>query len=163
MKSIKTAFPPIVDKESKILLLGTMPGEQSLKLQQYYGHNGNQFWKLIFALFDCTITNDYEIKKQILLNNKIAVWDVLQFCERTGSADHNIKNEVPNDFATFYSNYPGIRNVFFTSGKAEVFYDSYIKRNALITYHNLPSPSRANTWKSFDEKLQNWRVIIKYL
>lgn len=76
---LKQAFPPIVNQHSKILLLGTMPGEQSLKLQQYYEHKGNQFWKTIFALFNQPLVHDYEVKKALLLSKGIAVWDVLQY------------------------------------------------------------------------------------
>ena len=57
---MKVAFAPVIDSESKILILGTMPGIRSLELQQYYGHTGNQFWKILFALFDEPFTKDYE-------------------------------------------------------------------------------------------------------
>ncbi|WPV65956.1 DNA-deoxyinosine glycosylase [Chitinophaga sp. LS1] len=84
---IKKAFSPIVDENSKILILGTMPGERSLQQQQYYGHKGNQFWKLIFTLVDKPLSDNYEDKKRLLLNKGIALWDVLEYCERTSSAD----------------------------------------------------------------------------
>ena len=160
---MKQAFPPIADQKSKVLLLGTMPGEQSLKLQQYYGHKGNQFWKIMFNLFKQPLRDSYESKRQLLLTNSIALWDVLQNCEREGSSDTNIKNEVANDFAGFYEKHPSVKHVFFTSGKAETFYDTYVGRNKSVTYHNLPSPSSANTWKTFDEKLNEWTTILKYL
>jgi hypoxanthine-DNA glycosylase len=88
---LKCSFAPIADKDSKVLLLGTMPGQRSLKLQQYYGHKRNHFWKIIFHLFDKPFTDDYERKIELLLSNKIALWDVLQTCEGKGSLDSNIK------------------------------------------------------------------------
>jgi len=160
---VKTAFPPITDANSKILLLGTMPGEQSLKHQEYYAHKGNQFWKIIFTLFNQPFTYDYEVRKQLLLKQNIALWDVLQYCERLGSADTNIKNEVPNDFEGFYAQHPSVKYVFFTSGKAQEFYDTYVGKKQDINYTNLPSPSSANTWKTFDEKVTEWKIILKYL
>lgn len=160
---VKTAFPPIANNNSKILLLGTMPGEQSLKLQQYYGHKGNQFWKLIFTLFNHPFTDNYEVKRQLLLSKGIALWDVLQNCEREGSADSNIKAEKPNDFSGFYKDFPNVKNLFFTSGKAEAFYDTHVGGNGKVSYYNLPSPSRANTWKTFEEKLNDWKLILKFL
>lgn len=160
---LKKAFPPIANQHSKILLLGTMPGEQSLKLQQYYGHKGNQFWKIIFALFNKPLVHDYEVKKALLLSKCIAVWDVLQHCERKGSADSNIQKEMPNDFATFYKQHPQVKQVFFTSTKARDYYDKYVNRTPTYNYHLLPSTSSANTWKTFEEKLNEWKLILKYL
>jgi hypoxanthine-DNA glycosylase len=160
---IKKAFAPIVDENSKILILGTMPGERSLQQQQYYGHKGNQFWKLIFTLVDRPLSDNYEEKKQLLLNKGIALWDVLEYCERTSSADSAIKNECPNDFGAFYKNFPGIQNVFFSSGKAAELYTKYIVRDEKLSYHQLPSPSGANTWKTFEEKLAEWKKVLMYL
>jgi hypoxanthine-DNA glycosylase len=160
---MKLAFLPIVDQKSKILLLGTMPGEQSLKLQQYYGHRGNQFWKIVFNLFNQSFSDNYEIKRQLLLSKGIALWDVLENCEREGSSDHKIKNEVANDFASFYQKFPSVKNVFFTSKKAEEFYGKYVHKNSHVIYHNLPSPSSANTWKTFEEKVAEWKIIVNYL
>src|SRR5688500_9404170 len=99
---MKTAFTPIGNQDSEILILGTMPGERSLKLQQYYGHAGNQFWKIMFALFEEPFTTNYELRTILLLKNKIALWDVLSYCEGKGSSDTNIEKEIPNDFPSFY-------------------------------------------------------------
>ncbi|TDQ08410.1 DNA-deoxyinosine glycosylase [Pedobacter metabolipauper] len=157
---MKTAFPPIAGPESRILILGTMPGDRSLKLQQYYGHSGNHFWKMMFLLFDKTFTPDYETRKQLLLDHGIALWDVLQACECEGSSDNNIKNEVANNFSAFYTAHPYIKTIFFASKKAEAFYDKYVIKDPAKTYDTLPSPSSANTWKTFDQKLEEWKKIL---
>ena len=159
----KTAFPPIANERSKILILGTMPGERSLALQQYYGHAGNQFWKIMYALFDKPFSKDYENKTKLLLDNGISLWDVLEYCEGVGSLDSNIKNEKPNDFNTFYNNHPAVKHVFFTSKQAAAYYDTYVLRKSHLNYYLLPSPSKMNTWKTFDEKLDEWKIILKYL
>jgi hypoxanthine-DNA glycosylase len=157
---MKKAFAPVVDKSSRILILGTMPGEKSLELQEYYGNRGNHFWKILFTMFSRAITHDYNEKMQLLADNNIALWDVLQYCEREGSLDSNIKNELPNDFENFYKTYPNIRHVFFSSKNAAAYYDKYVGRKEHVIYHTLPSPSGANATKSFAQKLQEWQDAI---
>lgn len=160
---IKTAFPPIVDENCTILLLGTMPGDRSLRLQQYYGHSGNHFWKLIYKLFDEPLNPDYQARKEFLLQHGIALWDVLESCTCEGSLDSNIKNEVVNDFSAFYQQYPAINHVFFDSRKAEEFYLRHVKKSKDKIYHLLPSPSGANASKSFDQKLEAWKELLLYI
>ena len=159
----KTAFPPIVDNHSKVLILGTMPGEQSLKLQQYYGHKGNHFWKIICGLFGLPLIADYGERKQLLLDNHVALWDVLEGCYREGSADSKIRLETPNDFDLFFKQYPEIKTVFFASTGAKQYYEKYVARKPGYTYHKLPSPSGANTWKTFDQKVKEWKAVLGYL
>lgn len=160
---MKQAFPPLVNQNSKILILGTMPGEKSLELQEYYGNKGNSFWKLLFTLFDQPLPATYAEKKQLLEENDIALWDVLAYCERTGSLDSNIKNEKANDFEAFYKKYPVIKHVFFSSKNASNFYDKYVGRKKNIHYTILPSPSGANASKSFMQKLEEWEAIMEAL
>lgn len=163
MIPVKTAFPPIVNSNSQVLLLGTMPGDRSLSLQQYYGHAGNHFWKLIYNLFGEPLETDYAARKLFLLNHQIALWDVLESCTCEGSLDSNIKNEVVNDFGTFYLQYPQIKHVFFDSRKAEEFYLRHVKKSPDKIYHLLPSPSGANASKSFEQKLDAWKELLLYL
>lgn len=160
---MKQAFPPLVNQNSKILILGTMPGEKSLELQEYYGNKGNSFWKLLFTLFDQPLPKEYAVKKQLLEENDIALWDVLAYCERTGSLDSNIKNEKANDFESFYKQYPNIKHVFFSSKNASNFYDKYVGRKQNMHYSILPSPSGANASKSFLQKLEEWEAILEAL
>lgn len=160
---MKQAFPPLVNQNSKILILGTMPGEKSLELQEYYGNKGNSFWKLLFTLFKRPLPKEYIEKKQLLEENNIALWDVLAYCERTGSLDSNIKNEKANDFESFYKQYPNIKHVFFSSKNASNFYDKYVGRKKDLQYSILPSPSGANASKSFLQKLEEWEAILEAL
>jgi len=160
---VKIAFPPIVDQNSKVLLLGTMPGDRSLSLQQYYGHAGNHFWKLIYTLFGETTAVDYEARKSFLLDHEIALWDVLASCTCAGSLDSNIKNEVVNDFKAFYEEHPKIKHIFFDSKKAEEFYLKHVKKSDDKTYHLLPSPSRANASKTFEQKLAAWKELLLFV
>jgi len=157
----KIAFAPIVDANSKILLLGTMPGEESLRKQEYYGHKSNQFWKILFTLYNKPLANDYKERVALLLEKKIALWDVLQSCEGVGSLDSNIKNEQPNDFKKFYKRYPHIRHIFFTSQKAKQFYVKYVGLDEVHTFSVLPSPSPANAKMCLSEKIKSWKEILE--
>jgi len=158
---MKKAFKPIADNNSTILILGTMPGEKSLQLQEYYGNRGNQFWRIMYAISGLQLTHDYSSKVALLKEQGIALWDVLAWCEREGSLDSKIKNEVANDFDSFYKKHPGIAHVFFSSKNAAAYYDKYVGRKAGLTYTVLPSPSGANASMAFDQKLQLWREALQ--
>lgn len=157
---MKKAFPPIADENSRILILGTMPGEKSLELQQYYGNRGNQFWKILFEIFEEEFSLNYDTRISLLKQNGIALWDVLQHCEREGSLDSNIKNEAANDFEFFYNTHPQIRHIFFSSKNAAAYYDKYVGRREDMVYDVLPSPSGANASMRPAEKLEIWREKI---
>ena len=157
---MKKAFASLADDNSTMLILGTMPGEKSLQLQEYYGNRGNQFWRIMFAVFNEPFTLDYTAKLNFLKRNGIAVWDVLEYCEREGSLDSNIKNEVPNDFAAFYAKHPNIKTVFFSSKNAAAYYDKYVGKREHLVYITLPSPSGVNASMPYVKKLEIWREQI---
>lgn len=153
------SFAPIAEIDATLLILGTMPGTKSLELAQYYGHNQNNFWKFIATLFNEEFSADYEVKKALLLKNKIALWDVLQFCDRVGSLDSAIKNEIVNDFDTFLKKHPHIKTIAFNGQKAATFFHKYVRLNQAYQYITLPSTSPANASQPFDLKLKKWSVI----
>lgn len=155
------AFDPIADKNCSILILGTMPGVQSLLKQQYYGHKQNAFWKIMFHLFEKELTDDYEVKKALLLSQHIALWDVLKACEREGSGDAEIRNAVANDFSSFFKAYPNIKKVYFNGGNAESLFKKHVTKHidtSGLEFHKLPSTSPAHA-TSFENKLNHWTVI----
>ncbi|WKL49554.1 DNA-deoxyinosine glycosylase [Flavobacterium pectinovorum] len=157
MKSF--SFAPITSNDANILILGTMPGTKSLELNQYYGHKQNNFWKFMFTILKEDFSDDYPTKKTLLQKNKIALWDVLQFCERVGSLDSAIKNEIANDFETFLKSHPNIKTILFNGQKAAAFFKKYVplqKKYHLIT---LPSSSPANASQNFQSKLEEWKII----
>lgn len=157
MKSF--SFAPISNNEANILILGTMPGTKSLELNQYYGHNQNNFWKFMFAIFNEDFSNDYETKKVLLQKNKIALWDVLQFCDRVGSLDSAIKNEIANDFETFLKQHPNIKTILFNGQKAAAFFKKYVQIKNTYQLITLPSTSPANAAKTYQSKLEEWKII----
>ena len=153
------SFEPIIAKKPEILILGTMPGEASLQLNQYYGFKQNAFWKILFHVYHTIYSDDYAHKKQLILDHQLALWDVLQFCTREGSLDSAIKEEVPNDILGLLKQHKSIRKILFNGQKAKQYFDKYIKYSEL-EIHVLPSTSPANARMSFDEKLVKWRDAL---
>jgi hypoxanthine-DNA glycosylase len=153
------SLPAIVQKNSLILILGTMPGENAVELQQYYANKGNQFWKILSTVFDAPFPVNYADRLNLLLKHRIALWEVLHSCERQGSSDQKIRNEKPNDIESFIKEYPSIRYIFFESKAAESFYKKYLPYIDGLTYGQLPSPSGANARISFDVKVRAWMVL----
>jgi len=157
MKSF--SFSPISSPNSNILILGTMPGTKSLELNQYYGHSQNNFWKFLFTIFNEDFSTDYDIRKKLLLKNNVALWDVLQYCDRVGSLDSAIKNEIANDFETFLKNHPNIKTILFNGQKAAAFFKKYVHLQKEYNLITLPSTSPANASKTYQSKLEEWKII----
>lgn len=158
---MEKSFKSIVGDAPEILILGTLPGKESLRLQQYYGHPRNAFWKLMYQLFQEEFKEDYLEKTQFLKRNKIALWDVCGSADRKSSLDVDIKNEQPNLINELLQQYPSIKVIGFNGKKAEKLYDKYFERNSSIQYHTLLSTSPANASYTFLEKLTNWKIILE--
>ena len=156
------SFPSISNVNAKILILGTMPGAQSLALSEYYGNPRNHFWQLLFTICNEPYTTDYEVKKNLLLKNNIALWDVLQTCERIGSLDSVILKEIPNDFKGFLNAHPNITHIFFNGQQAAKFFKKHVTINSSYTLVTLPSTSPANAGIPFEGKLAAWRQIANF-
>jgi len=160
------SFPPIADEHAETLIVGSMPGRASLTVGRYYAHPHNAFWKIMAALLAFDVAASYQAKVEALLSNRIALWDVLQSCSRQGSLDTSIErdSEVPNDFAAFFRLHPNITHVFFNGTKAEVSYRRHVLKRIEVrplVYTRLPSTSPAHAGRSFDQKLEAWRVIVR--
>jgi len=151
------SFPPIADFRSKVLVLGTIPGKESLRMTEYYGHPRNAFWKIIFKLYNIPFSSDYQFKIETLLQNGIALWDVLQTCERQSSLDTDIKMEWPNDIRSFLSAHPGISKIFF-NGKGAARYFSKYFGDISLPNQVLPSTSPAHAVK-WEQKMAIWQAI----
>lgn len=111
MTNIQGLFP-IIGEGARVLILGSMPSAESLRLNQYYGNRRNHFWSIIYSLFDLPLEKSYEKRIQFIKDKEIALWDVIHSCERVGSLDSNIKNAIPNDFKQLLTN-RGIKAIFF--------------------------------------------------
>lgn len=157
-----SSFPPIIDNESKILILGSIPGVKSLEMQQYYAHPQNLFWKIIFHLFNEDFTTNYDEKIKILKRNKIALWDVIDTCERKGSLDSTIRNEEANDIRQLIKNHPNIKAIFCNGQKSFKNLQKILQKEEGIPIFVLPSTSPLHTI-SFEKKLAEWNVIKSVL
>lgn len=159
--SILRSFEPIADKESKVLILGTMPGAESLRQQQYYAYPRNLFWTFIYGIFGEKPETDYDKKIEFLKSKKIALWDVYKSCRRAGSLDSNIVDEVPNDVAGLLNAHPDIKYVFCNGGTSEKHFIKNVLPNIKreIYYMGLPSTSPANASISLERKMSMWLNI----
>lgn len=161
----KYSFPPIVPDGARLLILGTLPGEESLRLQQYYGFSRNHFWALIAALSGQPLPTTYPEKTALLHVNKWALWDVLEGAERIGSSDAAIRNPTVNAFGGFFAVYPAITTVAFNGQKARDLFRRYIVKPGLVrqdrfTAIELPSSSPLYTI-AFEEKLKLWQARLE--
>lgn len=150
------SFPAFIDSNTKILILGTMPGIASLTKQEYYGNPRNHFWRIMYTLFDTLpVSDSFEEKIQLLQKNKIGLWDVLENCERKGSLDIHIKNHKENDFEMLFKQYPAIHTIVFNGKESHKYFIKKFGQIEGITYYVMPSTSPANTM-SFENKLKIW-------
>lgn len=150
------SFPALVDSNTKILILGTIPGIASLTKQEYYGNPRNHFWRIMYTLFDTLpVSDSFEEKIQLLKKNKIGLWDVLENCERKGSLDIHIKNHKENDFEMLFKQYPEIHTIVFNGKESHKYFIKKFGQIEGITYYVMPSTSPANTM-SFENKLKIW-------
>lgn len=156
------SFPPLVPDNPKILILGTMPGIQSLERQQYYAHPHNLFWPMISAVCGEPLPEAYLDRITLLLRHQIALWDVCGSCLREGSLDSAIREEQPNDIRALLIQYTGIQLLAFNGQKAAALFRKYFKDIRLPT-HVLPSSSPAHAGKSRIEKEKEWLLLRSYL
>ena len=160
------SFKPSIDNNSKILILGSMPGVKSLEEQQYYAHPQNRFWKVMSEI--CNEPEmpkfDYVIKLKTLLKNNIALWDTIKSCKRDGSLDSNIQNETPNDIRKLLSEYPNINIICLNGNKSYSAFKKYFP-DLLEKYtcYKMPSTSPANARYNLSSLTKAWSIISKTL
>ncbi|MBI4495738.1 MAG: DNA-deoxyinosine glycosylase [Deltaproteobacteria bacterium] len=157
---VSCSFPPIVDDQAQVLILGTMPGKMSLEKSLYYAHPRNDFWRIIYGVFGKEPDPDYNRRVQFLKEHRIALWDVLAQCKREGSSDFSIREERPNGILQWLRGYPGIRAVLFNGQPAEGFYRRFFPKLPRLRYLTLPSTSPANPSPT---KMERWSILRELL
>ena len=153
-------IPPVYDRHSRILILGSFPSAKSREIGFFYGHPQNRFWKVIAALFHEEAPQTVEEKKTFLLRNHIALWDVIGSCEITGSSDASIKNARPNDIRLILDD-ADIRAIYTAGKTAKKYYDKYTLPMTGRAAVCLPSTSPANAAFDMNRLLQEWRCILE--
>ncbi len=156
------SFDPIVGPGARVLILGSMPGVASLEAGQYYAHPRNAFWQIMGDLFGAHPDLPYETRRSILLDQGVAVWDVLKHCRREGSLDSNIRDEIPNDFRKLFEMHPGISRVLLNGGTAARCYGKYVQPIVPdLPAISVPSTSPAYAAMRYEEKRGRWRTALQ--
>ncbi len=158
MEFVNHPLKPIYNKNSRILILGTMPSVKSREKNFYYAHPKNRFWLILEILFHEKILN----KEEFLLNHGIALWDVLATCTIEGSNDASIKNALPNDLIKIIK--ASQINIIFTTGKtAFKYYNKFFKDTIHLPVICLPSTSPANCKIKIEELIKEYEIIKNYV
>jgi G:T/U mismatch-specific DNA glycosylase len=156
-----SCFSPIVDKDTTRMVVGTMPSVDSLRFSEYYGNPRNQFWKILFSVFEGgRIPADYEDKVATAKSHGVGLWDILASCKREGSLDSNIKDESLNDFPTLLKDHPNIKMLIFNGQNSYKYFLKAYEQLPGIEYKVMPSTSPANAMKNFDAKLKEWEEVL---
>ncbi len=153
---------PVWDTNSKILILGSFPSVLSRKSHFFYGHPKNRFWKILSSILNEKEPLTIDDKKSLLLNNKIAVWDVIKSCDIKGSADSSIQNVVPNDIG-FILKSSKIKMIFTNGQTADKLYQKHLLQKTELKPIVLPSSSPANARYSLEDLINEWSIIKTYL
>lgn len=156
---IQHPISPVFDSHSTILILGSFPSVKSRDIGFFYGHPQNRFWKVLAAVFEAqTVPERTEEKRDFLLRNGVALWDVICSCDITGSSDSSIRNVVPNDLTPILEQ-ADIRQIYVNGKKAMSLYQRYLEPQTGRKAICLPSTSPANASWSLERLIQAWQVI----
>ena len=149
---------PVFDENSRVLVLGSFPSVKSREEMFFYGHPQNRFWRVTAAVFGAETPKTVAEKREFLLSNGIALWDVLASCDIEGSADSTIKNAVPNDLSPIFAA-AKIEKIFVNGKASEKYYNKYLKKTLGREAVCLPSTSPANAAWSAERLAEAWRLI----
>lgn len=162
----KHGMTPIGARDARLLILGSLPGDESIRQQQYYAHPQNQFWRILCAVFDKPYATAYAERLALLERHHIAVWDVLHSARRRGSLDGAITAPAANNFADFLAHQPHIAAIAFNGQKAAALFKSCIVDSSVIARAQtlrsvtLPSTSPAAAMIKLDQKIEKWRDFL---
>jgi TDG/mug DNA glycosylase family protein len=163
----KRGLPPIVAPDSRILILGSLPSDESLRQGRYYANPRNHFWMILAEIYGEPLSQDYEERLEFLETRGLALWDVLKSAQRPGSLDSAIRAATPNDFRRLFSAYPGLRSIGLNGRTASRMFGRYVGP-LLATDHmsvettDLPSssPIPGRNVLSFEAKVDVWREFL---
>ena len=153
-------IPPVFNASSKVLVLGSIPSPASRAQGFFYGHPQNRFWKVMAKVLEWEVPTTIEEKREMLLKNHVAVWDVIASCSIVGSSDTSIKDVVVNDFSKILEN-SKVERIYVNGGKAYELYHKYAEKVTGIKAVKLPSTSPANAAWSLEKLTKTWKEIIE--
>ena len=149
---------PVFNADSKILILGSFPSVKSREEMFFYGHPRNRFWQVISAVFERSVPDCVEGKRDVLLSCRVALWDVIASCDIEGSSDSTIRNVVPNDLSVIFDT-ADIKQIYVNGKTAERYYNKYLRDKYGRAAICLPSTSPANAAWSFEKLVKAWSII----
>ncbi len=151
-------IPPLFNQNSKALILGSFPSVKSREAQFFYGHPQNRFWAVVAAVYGYEKPSTIEDKKHLILENGLALWDVIAECEIEGSADSTIKNVRANDLSIILQN-SAVEKIYVNGKTAEKYYNKYTLPQTGIKAVCLPSTSPANAAWNIEKLIEAWKII----
>lgn len=157
---VKHTFEPVWNRESKRLILGSLPSVKSREQGFYYGHPQNRFWKVLAGLFDWEEPRTIDEKKKMLLENHTAIWDVIDSCEIKGSSDSSIRSVTAADIGSLIEQ-SGIKKIYANGKTAAKLYNRYVYPETGVPVIELPSTSPANAVYSLERLLEVWGERIQ--
>jgi hypoxanthine-DNA glycosylase len=162
-KPVLQGLPPLLDANTRLVVLGSFPGVASLRAQQYYGHPQNQFWKIMATLLSPNaaevLAMPYIARAQWLLSHGVGLWDVYAACERVGSLDAHIQNAQANDLQSLREHCPDLVAIAHNGG--ESFKHAKLTRALGLSVYRLPSTSPAHASWTFERKCEAWRGVFQ--
>ena len=160
----KAAFPPSVDERATLLILGSLPGDASIRQGEYYAHRGNAFWSLMGDVLDMDLrTFPYAMRLKQLRARGVGLWDVIESADREGSLDSAIRGAELRDLNAFVARLPALKAVAFNGKTASVQGRRQIGNDTALTLIDLPSSSGANAMLSRDTKAELWRALRQWV
>lgn len=150
---------PLYDGNSRVLILGTFPSPKSREAGFFYGHPQNRFWKVMAAITGNLLPKSIDDKKKLMLDNGMALWDVIKSCRITGASDSSIRDVVPADISIILENSP-IERIYANGTMAQKLYDKYLFHNTGRSIIRLPSTSPANAGCSLDDLIEAWSFVL---
>lgn len=162
MNKVEHTIPPVYNKDSRILILGSFPSVKSREGGFFYHHPQNRFWRVLSQVFDVPLPVTKDEKKNMLLQLRLALWDVVQSCEIEGSSDSSIRNVIPNDITVILKT-ADISRIVCNGNTSYRLYMKYIYPDTAIEPLKMPSTSPANAGFSLDKLVKAWSEIIQYI
>lgn len=156
--TVQHPLPPLFSEQSRVLILGSFPSVKSREGMFFYHHPQNRFWKVLAAVFDCSVPETIEEKRRLVLDNNLALWDVIAQCEIVGSSDASIRDVVPTDLSRILDHAP-IQAVFCNGSTAFRMYRKHQLARTGMEAHALPSTSPANAAWQLPRLVEAWQVI----
>jgi len=157
-------FPPVIREDTRLLVLGSLPGQASLAAGRYYAHPQNLFWRLIGAAIGRELEPlDYEVRLAALLDAGVGLWDTVAAAERPGSLDANIRLHAASDLSSLVAALPRLRTVAFNGATSARIGRKELGEPPGLTLIDLPSSSPAYASLSCEKKLVAWRSLSAFL